>query len=726
MKMKSLLLLLAFAGLGAGCTSDDPVDVNLPGTRSGELQLVFSGANGESQEYTKAIASESENKIDKLNVYLFAAAAVDGPYYYLETWEEGTAYNPQTPAQTNFLKQGSGTSWKASIYPNELHGLPYLRLYCVANNGSVGNITDGKFYNEAGTEVLTAPLTAITADAANAAAATTETAFLAAFTKQLQNTDDVKDIIHTPLLMTGHGSTKISGSVSKVNIDMKRVVARFDIDNTSTKSQLTIEKISMAQARKSGAFWGTALTEYTTDADRTTNLMTYAEVDYTTFTGANQGTVESALYVYPGLAKDESYLVIEGKYKSPVPGAGSVPVTYHVPIVKTDPETNTSNYVAILANNRYQLHITDVTQSNIYATFEVEDWTSGGGIQIKPDNDAPLIDATKNDKTGIIAGTGAAPVALGESKTDFRVTDGTDFKITVAATGKVRYDMEAAFTKSTSEWLTLGAAEYEEIDGIQYTTFTAEVNNAPDKEPVAVHFINETASYDPDLWTTLTFYGPSTAPTIAEGGTHSLGNTIDATAKTADMYNVVGGYLTVNVWCVDGSTLELPTGDNFELVGEPIENGFQTSYKIKIASALTNDNTYEIKFKNKAVDSEVTTLTVTAKPITMTADLDANATDIAESTGSDAAYTVTTDITKLGTNTYTLNIHAPQNVEVSLPNGKWLKIVEDKFDNGIATFTVSLNSATVDYSDFDIVFVNKLDETDKLTVTMKKGTLTPP
>ena len=723
--MKSLLLLLAFAGLGAGCTSDDPVDVNLPGTRSGELQLVFSGANGESQEYTKAIASESENKIDKLNVYLFAAAAVDGPYYYLETWEEGTAYDPTQPNVTKFVKQGSGTSWKASIYPNELHGLPYLRLYCVANNGSVGNITDGKFYNEAGTEVLS-PLTAITADAANAAAATTETAFLAAFTQQLQNTADVKDIIHTPLLMTGHGSTKISGSVSKVNIDMKRVVARFDIDNTSTKSQLTIEKISMAQARKSGSLWNTTLTPYENDGDRTANLMTYAEVDYTTFTGANQGTVESALYVYPGLANDKSYLVIEGKYKSPVPGAGSVPVTYHVPIVKTDPETNTSNYVAILANNRYQLHITDVTQSNIYATFEVEDWTSGGGIQIKPDNDAPLIDATKNDKTGIIAGMGTAPVALGKSKTDFRVTDGTDFKITVAATGKVRYDMEAAFTKSTSEWLTLGAAEYEEIDGIQYTTFTAEVNNAPDKEPVAVHFINETASYDPDLWTTLTFYGPSTAPTIAEGGTHSLGNTIDAAAKTAGMYNVVGGYLTVNIWCVDGSTLELPAGDDFALVGDPVVNGFQTSYKVKIAKALTDNTDYSFKFKNNTDQALETTLTVTALPITMTADLDANATDIATITGADDAYTVTTDITKLGTNTYTLNIHAPQNVKVSLPNGKWLKIVEDKFENGIATFTVSLNSATVDYSDFNIVFVNKLDENDKLTVTMKKGDLTTP
>lgn len=51
-------------------------------------------------------------------------------------------------------------------------------------------------------------------------------------------------IIATPLLMTGEGQTKISGSVSKVDIDLKRIVARFDIDNTASKSNLTIQKLN--------------------------------------------------------------------------------------------------------------------------------------------------------------------------------------------------------------------------------------------------------------------------------------------------------------------------------------------------------------------------------------------------------------------------------------------------------------------------------------------------
>lgn len=723
MKLKSLMWLLTLASLGAACTEEDPGEVTA-GTSRNEVELVFDGSNGENQEYTKAIASESENKIDNLAVYVFASDKADGTYYYMEKWTEGIAYDPTQPTQTNFQKQGSGTSWKASIYPNELHGLPYLKLLCVANQGVAANITDDKFYDADGTEILN-PMTAITADLANVGAATTETAFRAAFTKKMQN--DVaasKDIIHTPLLMTGEGSTKISGSVSKVNITLKRIVARFDIDNTSSKSQLTIEKITLAQARKSGSLWNTTLTAYTEEATRAAGLMTYADVTYTDFTGANQGTTESVLYVYPGLATDESYLIIQGQYKSPVPGAGQVPVTYHVPIVKTDPTTQTSSPIAITANNRYQLHIMDVTQSNIYATFMVEDWTSGGGINIKPDNDAPLFDHDKNAKTGITADADA-PTLIAGTKTSFRVTDGSTFKVTVAATGKVRAEMEAALTKA-ADWLSQEEVEYEEVDGVMYTTFTYNVSAAADKEPIAVHFINETASYDPDLWTTLTFFGPSAAPTLADGADHSLGNSIDPTAKTATMYNVVGSYLTVKVWCVDGSTMDLTGATNLEKVGEPVTDGFYTSYKIKIKTKPADKATEQITFKNKLDPSKETALAVTAAAIGMTADLTDDAAK-AIITGSADAYTVTTNPTALtGNVTFTLQIHAPQDVVASLPNGKWLKVVKAGFTNGVSSYTVSYNAAASDTKDFDLTFKNKLDESDVLTVTMHNGSLTPP
>ncbi|MFR8355030.1 MAG: hypothetical protein ACLVEJ_04700 [Parabacteroides sp.] len=90
-------------------------------------------------------------------------------------------------------------------------------------------------------------------------------------------------------------------------------------------------------------------------------------------------------------------------------------MTYNIPIVKTPEDatpTDPANYIAINANSRYKLHITDVTESNIFSTFEVEDWTSGGGVIVKPENDAPVFDAA----TGFTAATGGdagdIPVAV--------------------------------------------------------------------------------------------------------------------------------------------------------------------------------------------------------------------------------------------------------------------------------------------------------------------------
>lgn len=60
-------------------------------------------------------------------------------------------------------------------------------------------------------------------------------------------------------------------------------------------------------------------------------------------------------------------------------------------------------------------------------------------------------------------------------------------------------------------WLTF-VPDYEEKDGIWYTTFVFKSTDATGKQPVNVTFINDAASYDPDLWTTLTFYGPLAAP----------------------------------------------------------------------------------------------------------------------------------------------------------------------------------------------------------------------
>lgn len=732
MNVKSLLLLLAFTGFGVSCNSDDPNGSDGPNGNGGrtELQIAFSGT-GEGQEYqTKATASESENKIDKLEIYLFASTAQGGPYYFLEKWTDGTAYDPANPTVTNFKKSETGTGWKASLYPNELKGLPYVRLMCVANNGAPTSTTNnGEFYAEDGTTVIVGSSTTsnpalipVTVDGAgnvtNPAAATTEDDFKKTFTQNL-GADAATGVIGTPLLMTGTGEARIAGSVSKVDITLRRIVARFDIENNVTKSNLTIQKVTLARGRTNGTLWGADRTVVLKD-QASPLLATYQPVDFTKIPGANSGITESALYTYPNLDTDESFLILEGTYKSPI-SSEQVPVTYNVPIVRTAEGDAQGTYIPVKANSRYHLKITDVTQSNVFATFEVADWVSGGGIIVKPDNDAPIFDVANE---GFEAVTGAAPTAVDDLENTFVVSEGSEFKVKIGATGKVRCEKAAATTKTASpEWLEIGPAEYKETDGVWYSTFTMKTNNATGELPVNVTFINETASYDPALWTVLTFYGPKAKPTLTDGGAGSFGNTVDyltdPAAPTASMYNAVGGFIKVKAMCIEGTKLVLPA--EFEQVGEPVKEGFFSTFTIQVKSTLTDGEQYDLEFQNAQEPATKVVVVVTAVDAGMIPLLGAGADTYASLTGATGVYTIKTDIEQLGSNTYTLNISAPQGVTAVLPTGKWLTVTEGTFSNGVTPYTIQITAGITDYTDFDLSFTNKLDATDKLTVTMNKA-----
>ena len=227
MNVKSLITLFAFAGLAASCSNSDFDDSGTrPTDGRAEIQIAFSGT-GESQEYTRAIASESENKIDQLRIYLFAAANQTGPFYYLETWTEGTDYDPAAPAQTNFKIQDAGTSKKGILYPNELKGLPWIKLLCVANNG-----TAPKFYGETGTEILN-PMTKVVTDAAGTVTTvgTTEAAFKAAFSDTDYYGYNDEGIVSSDILGDTHGGVFDPTQTDVNTVDgttMARTVSFYD------------------------------------------------------------------------------------------------------------------------------------------------------------------------------------------------------------------------------------------------------------------------------------------------------------------------------------------------------------------------------------------------------------------------------------------------------------------------------------------------------------------
>lgn len=745
MNVKSLMLLLALAGLGASCSDDEAAGggtTGIPG-RS-ELQIVVSGS-GESQSYekTKAIATSKETQIDELQIYLFAAAAEGGPYYYLETWNEGTAYDPTDPTTTNFKMTDAGNGHKASLYPNELPGVPYIKLFCVANKNVAGVLasdgatasktTDEKFYQENGTSEILATLVPVTTTdngdgTYNVTPGTTEADFIAAFTKELGAAAD--GVISTPLLMTGQGKTKISGNVSVVNIDLTRVAARFDIDNTTSKSNLTIKKVTLAQGRKTAPLWDQAMISPVDKADLTTSPLIaqkYATVDFDKLPGANQGITESSIYVYPTLATDESYLILDGTYKSPV-NSQQVKVTYHVPIVRTPegaPEGTPGTPIAIKANNRYCLRITDVTLSNVFGTFDVVDWTSAGGITIRPDNDAPVFDpAAAFDPASLNMPTDLNAANPEATTYDYEVagdpSGAGSFSLTMAATGAVRCEKETMSTTKAGEtdWLTITTNETEERDGVWYTTFFFSYSNSIGQQPVAVHFINETASYDPALWTTVNFYGPkavpSFAPAAAGNSKGNLANADDPKAPTATIYSVNGSYVTFDITSIEGVEADALTGYTAEKIAS---NGFVHTFKVSVTDQA-NANGGALVFKNAGDPTKTTTLTITKADPSLSVEKSTDANGASDYVAGSETPFVTTgtlqvDLDLLAEGSCNFKVNSPQGLTVASLDCPWLTVTEVHPWNTNEPYTeyqLTNKAGASNFSDYKLLFTSKLTE----------------
>lgn len=604
MKLRNLLFLSALAIAGMGC-SNDPIDGETPVRgAANELQLVI-GGNGEGVDYTKAIASESENKIDNLDVYLFASNAEDGTYHYMEKWQSGI--ENKKDAKT-FVLQPSGSEWNASIFPADIAGYPFLKLLLVANR-------ENNLYQENGADPL-ATLIPFT-DAAGFDAATTEADFLQSYTKAL-----VADQVLTPsLLMTGSNKTKILGTVSKVKIELKRAVARFDIDNTARTSNLTIESIALKQGRKTAPLWPEGTLTLVEDGDLGTSdlLMEYKQVAYTDLLNANQGVTESAIYVYPTLATDKAELIIKGKYYNPATNT-KMEATYNVPLQKTDDAGNVAA-IAINRNSRYKLRIIDVTTTTMAATFEIEDWTSGGGISIKPENSAPyytletLFGTTPDDDK---------PGGPFSSATAFRVLEDKTFDIVMAATGRTSVEKSLAepLTKAAAtgdpDWLTIAPSQNEDYvvkDGITYTTFHITTDaDMTEAHPVSLRFTNEAASLDPDLQPVLTFssWRSDVPPYLYETTGHSDGNSIDCTDKaaaTATMTKANGSMIKIKVSDFDGCAFNTPAGFSIEKVGH--ENMYSI-YEVKITdTAQVEGSPVTITWQDADETLTGSTLTIT-------------------------------------------------------------------------------------------------------------------
>ena len=400
MRTKYLMYALA-ALLFAGC-SDDEIDSGGTGglkPESGKTAFGFSlkdFARGsvplsKADALDKLPASVAESTLDSLSVYVFDQHA-DTPYD-----------STKTVFAEEFKVGGGDLAVDATdkIAQIQLSGLGKKKIYFVANaigqhdldKLKLGESTEAEFL-EMKTNLLTTasqlacPLIMTAVDSIEIKEGDAET------------------------ITAGHAyEVNIGSTVTNRAVNLKRIVARFDIENYAETSDLVIESIELnnvhpsALVNKVQNFGSTKNSEYAYTTDPLTETMN--KFDFTRYPNANNGRAASVFYLYPdlnngsgadgeGTEADRFYLTLYGKTKKT--GAS---VVYNVYLYKNNAD-RTKDAVIVKPNNQYLIKINDLDPTTLKATITVQDWLIGDTVNYEMSEgtiklscvEFPLVDVT--------------------------------------------------------------------------------------------------------------------------------------------------------------------------------------------------------------------------------------------------------------------------------------------------------------------------------------------
>lgn len=519
-----------------------------------------------------------------------------------------------------------------------------------------------------------------------------------------------------------------------MNIELKRRVSRFDIDNESAKTGLIIESVSLGNGRNQSTVMPGTLAELD-PAGRTASLIQYptAEGSYLMLPKANQGVTESALYTYPLKDTDKAFLIIKGKYQNPMQ-KDPVPVEYHLDIQRVPEGGGDPTFMDIVANTRYTLHIKEVMEATITAFFEIVDWTSGGGVIIKPDNAAPVVTALNVEGTD-------TPVATKEISV---TADGGEKTITLTATasGKV----QPKFSTTTGwdiDWLTHDEASYqsEVVDGVITTTMTFKytLTDGTPYVPVTLTLANESASQDESVYTKLTIVPPATAPVLdfatPDAATGNF-NLYDKANNKLTIYKTSKSRITLGASCPFGTKLVLPntlpwlevskatTGPASSATGTPSTDVHATTPVEEYYTLTLKDVTASSDVNSKF---EIISLGDDTKKLELTVELLDPAITTIELTGTTggAAYADNkiTDVPRTAATTVEVKVTSPQGVTAGTLSS-WFTVAETSAftrDNptdttGHQTFTLTVKDSVTDFTAAPIVLKNNISGMEDVTV----------
>lgn len=415
MNLKNRISILATGLLMMACTSENILD---DGKKSGtdeatpdanrqEVMLTLKNSlKLKPASNTRAgdpIATDEENYIRSLDVYVFGSPTETGTYTFQELhYYRADASEVKVPNVEAFpfslLNTEEGNTTKGLLKLNK--GM-YVKLYCVVNRTKlyIDDLADHNALKEY-------PLTDFKSLVQTApgqennhvtVGVPTEETFCKLHTNLIDpesNNAAEDNVLNVPLPMSGAYTTPVdltdfsSAARKQISFRLTRMVARFDIVNNAAESKFTIEHISMGNGRLGASFFPI---EPLAVADVTKDLISYPirsiEADTQQETNEEKGTTDTtkgAFYTWPSPKDDMGYLMLKGRYQ--VNKTETKEVSYQIPFMQN--KNGVGTYIEVQHNHRYTIAITKADEYHLDFELKVEDWAEDNVLDpYQPDNE---------------------------------------------------------------------------------------------------------------------------------------------------------------------------------------------------------------------------------------------------------------------------------------------------------------------------------------------------
>lgn len=584
---------------------EDPTLVNDPNRR--EVQLKFDNklTVKATTRADEAIATEAENHVTSLDIYVFGSDKEEGPYTFQERFayrEDGSA----VPGATKIsLKSDGETSAVATLRPKK--GL-FSKFYCVANQTRLMK-TDGTQYDAFDPLEQSSP--GMGYNVVTKAGVPTEADFLRLTTPLIDTdparVDEPDNKLLTPLPMVGAYNPALDlreismSSRTRINMTLSRIVARFDIVNDAAKSHFTITHISMGKGRRGVTMFPV---QPVNDADPDKSLITYPDCEFKG-DNINTGTQTGAFYSYPSPIEDRGYLIIKGKYAL---NMTDTPKDVSYPVAFEQQTEGTGGFIEVKHNHRYTVRITDADPFKLNVNITVSEWGDGEELPYGPENELKVEKAEPTGTTVLNVADKKATLTLTETG------DAGGFVVTASSNAEIQATVVYPGF-SNCNWLKTEIAPVAPATrgfSGQYTckvTVDADyVANATANYlfPRALVMISSKAGRE-EIQYEVT--GVLTKPTVSGSDPSPACNTYDDTSKSLSLYTVGTGTSSIKLSATakGGTKLaDVPAWITVSATASTIaDNAFTTEYTLTLdpskpgfPATLPADNTATIKVKN--------------------------------------------------------------------------------------------------------------------------------